>query len=95
MKYLGARAPKPVACGVASVSGGVMAVCSCTVLPLVAGIWRMGAGPGPAIAFLYSGPAISVLAVILTARILGWELGFGRGVRQPEVAAQEAAEVSA
>src|SRR3989339_347309 len=68
MKYLGPTAPKPLAYGVASVSGTILAVCSCTVLPLFAGIWRMGAGLGPAIAFLYSGPAINVLAIILTAR---------------------------
>ena len=80
MKYLGARAPKPLAYGVASVSGSVLAVCSCTVLPLFAGIYRMGAGLGPATAFLYSGPAINVLAMILTARVLGPELGVGRAV---------------
>lgn len=80
MKYLGARANKVLAYGVASVSGSVLAVCSCTVLPLFAGIWRMGAGLGPACAFLYSGPAINVLAVILTARILGLELGVARAV---------------
>lgn len=80
MKYLGARAKKVVAYGVASISGTVLAVCSCTVLPLFAGIWRMGAGLGPACAFLYSGPAINVLAIILTARILGLELGVARAV---------------
>jgi uncharacterized membrane protein YraQ (UPF0718 family) len=80
MKYLGARANKVLAYGVASVSGSVLAVCSCTVLPLFAGIWRMGAGLGPATAFLYSGPAINVLAIILTARILGPELGIARAV---------------
>ncbi|MBE3123238.1 MAG: permease [Planctomycetes bacterium] len=80
MKYLGARANKVLAYGVASVSGSVLAVCSCTVLPLFAGIWRMGAGLGPATAFLYSGPAINVLAIILTARILGMELGIARAV---------------
>jgi uncharacterized membrane protein YraQ (UPF0718 family) len=80
MRYLGASAPKPVAYGVASVSGTVLAVCSCTVLPLFAGIWRMGAGLGPASAFLYSGPAINALAIILTARILGWELGLARSI---------------
>ncbi|MBD3349376.1 MAG: hypothetical protein GF400_09315 [Candidatus Eisenbacteria bacterium] len=80
MKYLGARAPKALAYGVASVSGSVLAVCSCTVLPLFAGIYRMGAGLGPASAFLYSGPAINVLAIILTARVLGPELGFARAV---------------
>lgn len=80
MKYLGATAPKGVAYAVASVSGTILAVCSCTVLPLFAGIYRMGAGLGPAIAFLYSGPAINVLAIILTARILGMELGIARAV---------------
>ena len=64
MKYLGARANKALAYGVASVSGTILAVCSCTVLPLFAGIYRMGAGLGPATAFLYSGPAINVLAII-------------------------------
>lgn len=78
MRYLGANAPKPLAYGVASVSGTVLAVCSCTVLPLFAGIWRMGAGLGPASAFLYSGPAINVLAIILTARILGMQIGVAR-----------------
>jgi hypothetical protein len=80
MKYLGARANKFLAYGVASVSGTVLAVCSCTVLPLFAGIYRMGAGLGPATAFLYSGPAINVLAIILTARVLGLELGIARAV---------------
>lgn len=80
MKYLGARANKVLAYGVASVSGTVLAVCSCTVLPLFAGIYKMGAGLGPATAFLYSGPAINVLAIILTARILGLELGVARAV---------------
>ncbi|HQK89463.1 MAG TPA: permease, partial [Acidobacteriota bacterium] len=80
MKYLGAKANKVVAYGVASVSGTILAVCSCTVLPLFAGIYRMGAGLGPAAAFLYSGPAINVLAIILTARILGLELGVARAV---------------
>ncbi|HPO14409.1 MAG TPA: permease [Candidatus Hydrogenedentes bacterium] len=80
MKYLGANAPKVLAYGVASVSGTILAVCSCTVLPLFTGIWRMGAGLGPATAFLYSGPAINVLAIVLTARILGMELGIARAV---------------
>ena len=80
MKYLGARAKKALAYGVASVSGSVLAVCSCTVLPLFAGIYRMGAGLGPATTFLYSGPAINVLAIILTARVLGLELGAARAV---------------
>ncbi len=80
MKYLGAGAKKVLAYGVASVSGTILAVCSCTVLPLFAGIYRMGAGLGPAIAFLYSGPAINVLAIILSARVLGIELGIARAV---------------
>ncbi len=80
MKYLGPKAPKMVAYGVASVSGTVLAVCSCTVLPLFAGIHTMGAGLGPATAFLYSGPAINVLAIILTSSVLGAKLGAARAV---------------
>lgn len=80
MKYLGARANKALTYGVASISGTILAVCSCTVLPLFAGIYKMGAGLGPATAFLYSGPAINVLAIILTARVLGLELGIARAV---------------
>jgi uncharacterized membrane protein YraQ (UPF0718 family) len=80
MKYLGARANKVLAYGVASVSGSILAVCSCTILPLFAGIYKMGAGLGPATAFLYAGPAINVLAIVLTARILGVELGVARAV---------------
>ncbi|KUK42674.1 MAG: Permease, partial [Thermovirga lienii] len=80
MKYLGANAKRWVAYSVAAVSGTVLAVCSCTVLPLFAGIYKRGAGLGPATAFLYSGPAINVLAIILTARVLGVELGVARAV---------------
>lgn len=80
MKYLGAKANKILAYGVASVSGTILAVCSCTILPLFSGIYKMGAGLGPATAFLYSGPAINVLAIILTARVLGPELGIARAV---------------
>jgi uncharacterized membrane protein YraQ (UPF0718 family) len=80
MKYLGAGASKVLSYGVASVSGSILAVCSCTILPLFAGIWKRGAGLGPAIVFLYSGPAINVLAIILTARILGPEIGMARAV---------------
>ena len=80
MKYLGAGANKVLAYGVASVSGTILAVCSCTVLPLFAGIYRMGAGLGPATAFLYSGPAVNVLAIVLTARVLGVELGAARAI---------------
>jgi uncharacterized membrane protein YraQ (UPF0718 family) len=80
MRYLGARANKTVAYGVASVSGTVLAVCSCTVLPLFAGIWRMGAGLGPAVCFLYAGPAINVLAIVLTARVMGLHFGVARAV---------------
>jgi len=80
LQYLGSKANKIIAYGVASVSGSVLAVCSCTILPLFAGIYRMGAGLGPAAAFLYAGPSINVLAIILTARILGFELGVARVV---------------
>jgi uncharacterized protein len=80
MKYLGPKSNKGIAYGVASVSGTVLAVCSCTILPLFAGIYRMGAGLGPACAFLYSGPAINILAIVLTATVLGPEMGIARGV---------------
>jgi len=80
MRYLGPTANKALAYGVSSVSGSILAVCSCTVLPLFAGIWKRGAGLGPAIAFLYSGPAINILAIVLTARILGLPLGIARAV---------------
>jgi len=80
MKYFGAKANKILSYGVASVSGTILAVCSCTILPLFMGIYQRGAGLGPAIAFLYAGPAINVLAIILTARILGWQLGLARAI---------------
>ena len=80
LKYFGATANKILSYSVASVSGTVLAVCSCTVLPLFAGIYMRGGGIGPATAFLYSGPAINVLAIVLTARILGWEMGLARAV---------------
>ncbi len=80
IKYFGARANKFLSYTVASVSGSILAVCSCTILPLFMGIYQRGAGLGPAITFLYSGPAINVLAIILTARILGWELGIARAI---------------
>jgi uncharacterized membrane protein YraQ (UPF0718 family) len=80
MRYLGPNAPRVTSYGVASVSGTILAVCSCTVLPLFSGIYRMGAGLGPATAFLYSGPAINALAIILTAKVLGLQLGIARAV---------------
>ena len=80
MRYLGPTASKPLAYGVGSVSGTILAVCSCTVLPLFSGIYRMGAGLGPASAFLYSGPAINVLAIVMTAKVLGAQLGIARAV---------------
>ncbi len=80
MRYLGPGANRFLAYGVASISGSILAVCSCTVLPLFAGIYGMGAGLGPASAFLYSGPAINVLAIILTARVLGPDIGIARAV---------------
>lgn len=80
IRYLGVQANKVLSYGVASVSGTILAVCSCTVLPLFAGIYTRGAGLGPACAFLYSGPAINVLAIVLTARVLGLEMGVARTV---------------
>ena len=78
LKYFGANAKKWISYTVAAVSGGILAVCSCTILPLFTSIYKRGAGLGPAIAFLYSGPAISILSIILTARILGFEMGVAR-----------------
>ncbi len=80
MRYFGASAKKILSYGVASVSGTILAVCSCTVLPLFSSIYKRGAGLGPAITFLYSGPAINILAIILTARVLGFELGLIRAL---------------
>lgn len=80
MRYFGPKANKLLAYGVASVSGTILAVCSCTVLPLFGGIYMRGAGLGPAIAFLYSGPAINVLAIVMTARILGYQIGLARAI---------------
>ncbi len=80
MRYLGPKANPILAYGVASVSGCILAVCSCSVLPMFAGIYQLGAGLGPATAFLYSGPAINVLAIFLTARVLGFSIGFARAV---------------
>jgi len=80
MRYLGRGAKQWLAYAVASVSGAILAVCSCTVLPLFMGIYKRGAGLGPATAFLYSGPAINVLAIILTARVLGWQIGLARAI---------------
>lgn len=80
IKYFGARANKTVAYAVASVSGSILAVCSCTVLPMFAGIYTRGAGIGPATAFLYAGPAINILAIILTARVLGFQMGIARAI---------------
>ena len=80
MKYLGSGANKFVSYSVAAVSGTILAVCSCTVLPLFAGIYARGAGIGPASTFLYSGPAINALAIILTARVLGFEMGLARAI---------------
>lgn len=80
MKYLGSSAKRWLAYAVASVSGAILAVCSCTVLPLFMGIYKRGAGLGPASAFLYSGPAINILAITLTARVLGWQMGLARAI---------------
>jgi len=80
MKYLGPNSNKVIAYSVAAVSGTILAVCSCSVLPMFAGIWKLGAGLGPASAFLYSGPAINILAIFLTARVLGFDIGLARAI---------------
>jgi len=80
LKYFGSQAKKIRSYSVASISGTILSVCSCTVLPIFSGIYRQGAGIGPATAFLYSGPAINVLAIILTAKVLGWKLGLARAI---------------
>ncbi len=80
LKYFGPQAKKPVAYSIGSVSGAILAVCSCTVLPLFGGIYKRGAGLGPAIAFLFSGPAINILAIVYTANLLGYEMGVARAV---------------
>lgn len=80
IRYLGPDAKKPVAYGVASVSGTILAVCSCTVLPIFKGIYKKGAGIGPAVSFLYSGPAINIFAIVLTAKVLGVQLGVARAI---------------
>src|SRR5512137_1183094 len=80
LKYFGADAPKWLCYSVAATSGTILAVCSCTILPMFAGIEKRGAGIGPATAFLFSGPAINLMAIILTARVLGLDLGIARAV---------------
>ncbi|HBD93179.1 MAG: permease [Spirochaetes bacterium GWF1_31_7] len=80
IRYLGPKANKVIAYSVASFSGAILAVCSCTVLPIFKGIYKKGAGLGPAISFLYSGPAINILAIVLTAKVLGWQLGLARTI---------------
>ncbi|KTB48034.1 permease [Dehalogenimonas alkenigignens] len=80
LKYFGPQANKFLSYGVASVSGSILAVCSCTVLPLFAGIYKRGGGIGPATTFLFSGPAINILAIVYSARLLGWDIGLARAV---------------
>lgn len=80
LRYLGSAARRLTAYTVASVSGSILAVCSCTVLPIFKGIYKKGAGLGPAVAFLYSGPAINILAIVLSAKVFGWKLGLARAV---------------
>ena len=80
MRFLGPKSNPVAAYAVSSVAGMILAVCSCSVLPMFAGIYAMGAGIGPASAFLYSGPAINVMAIFLSARVLGMDLGGGRVV---------------
>lgn len=80
LKYFGAHTKKHISYSVASVSGAILAVCSCTVLPLFTGIYKRGAGIGPATAFLFSGPAINILAIVLTAQVLGYDIGLARAI---------------
>lgn len=80
LRYFGVKAKKYISYSVASVSGTILAVCSCTILPLFASIYKRGAGIGPAITFLYSGPAVNILAIIFTARVLGFDMGIARAV---------------
>lgn len=80
LKYFGPQANKFLSYGVASVSGSILAVCSCTVLPLFAGIYKRGGGIGPATTFLFSGPAINILAIVYSARLLGWDIGIARAI---------------
>ena len=80
LKYFGAHTKKYISYSVASVSGAILAVCSCTVLPLFTGIYKRGAGIGPASAFLFSGPAINILAIVLTAQVLGYDIGLARAI---------------
>ncbi|MEN8615069.1 permease [Dehalogenimonas sp. THU2] len=80
LKYFGPQANKFLSYGVASVSGSILAVCSCTVLPLFAGIYKRGGGIGPATTFLFSGPAINILAIVYSARLLGWDIGLARAI---------------
>lgn len=80
LKYFGRNSRKILSYGVASISGSILAVCSCTVLPIFSSIYKRGAGLGPATTFLYSGPAINILAILLTARVLGWKIGLARAI---------------
>jgi uncharacterized membrane protein YraQ (UPF0718 family) len=80
IKYFGPKSNKVLAYSIASISGAILAVCSCTVLPMFMGIYTAGAGLGVAVSFLYSGPAINVLAILMTGRVLGLELGLARAI---------------
>jgi hypothetical protein len=78
LKLLGPNAKRIISYPIAAISGGILAVCSCTILPLFGGIYKKGAGIGPATTFLFSGPAINIAAIFLTARVLGWNIGLAR-----------------
>jgi len=80
LRYFGANTKKYLSYSIASISGAILAVCSCTVLPLFASIYKRGAGIGPATAFLFSGPAINILAIVLTAQVLGYQIGLARAL---------------
>ncbi len=79
-KYLGPDTPRHISYPVASAAGLLIAVCSCTILPLFAGIWKKGAGLGPAVTFLFTGPAVNVLAILYTGSLIGWDIAAARGI---------------
>ena len=77
-RYLGRKAPKYISYPAAALGGFVLAVCSCTIMPLFAGIYKKGAGLGPAITFLFVGPAINILAMAYTGVALGMDIAVAR-----------------
>lgn len=77
-RYLGPKTPKHISYPASALGGFVLAVCSCTILPLFAGIWKRGAGLGPAITFLFVGPAVNILAISYTGAAIGMDIALAR-----------------